>query len=108
MFCTQGAEMSNVIENNLDSGALKDNQEKYCDGDVVSNSTKNTENKLPCVHYENSLGLSKDLSLLASMPELYDVHFLVGRKKQPVGAVRAILAARSRSVLRSSYLSKLN
>ena len=87
--------MSNVIENNLDSVALNGNQEKYCDGDVELESNT-TKGKLPCVHYENSLGLSKDLSLLASMPELYDVHFLVGRKKQPVGAVRAILASRSR------------
>ena len=40
-------------------------------------------------------GLCSDLSFLAHLPELCDVTFLVGADKEPVCAVRAILAARS-------------
>ncbi|XP_071491488.1 serine-enriched protein-like [Diadema antillarum] len=46
--------------------------------------------------FENKLGVAEDLRYLAHMPELCDVTFLVGEKKDPVCAVRAILAARSR------------
>ncbi len=46
--------------------------------------------------YENKDSLAHDLSFLANMPELCDVTFLVGEDRQPVCAVRAILAARSR------------
>ncbi|XP_077978613.1 serine-enriched protein-like [Glandiceps talaboti] len=46
--------------------------------------------------FENKCGLSEDLRFLASMPELCDVTFLVGVNKEPVCAVKAILAARSR------------
>lgn len=80
-------------EKGLDCHAQQEKEDNSCDDGKESNAIKN---KIPCVHYENSLGLSKDLSLLASMPELYDVHFVVGRTKQPVGAIRAILATRSR------------
>lgn len=47
--------------------------------------------------YVNKDSLAHDLSFLANMPELCDVTFLVGDDRQPVCAVRAILAARSRS-----------
>jgi hypothetical protein len=40
--------------------------------------------------------LAQDMSLLATMPEVYDVHFMVGEDKECVGGVKAILAARSR------------
>lgn len=46
--------------------------------------------------YINKERLAKDLSALSTMPELCDVTFLVGEDRQPVCAVRAILAARSR------------
>ncbi|KAJ8024555.1 Serine-enriched protein [Holothuria leucospilota] len=45
---------------------------------------------------DNKLGLAEDLGFLSRMPELCDVTFLVGEKKEPIGAVRAILATRSR------------
>ena len=48
--------------------------------------------------YENKLGVAEDLQYLSHMPELCDVTFLVGDNKEPVCAVRAILAARSRLV----------
>ncbi len=38
----------------------------------------------------------QDMRFLASMPELCDVTFLVGDTREPVCAVRAVLAARSR------------
>jgi hypothetical protein len=41
-------------------------------------------------------GLSDDMRFLASMPELCDVTFLVGDTREPVCAVRAVLAARSK------------
>ncbi|CRK94190.1 CLUMA_CG007706, isoform A [Clunio marinus] len=46
--------------------------------------------------FENKSGLAEDLKFLASMPELCDVTFLVGETREPVCAVKAILAARSR------------
>lgn len=46
--------------------------------------------------YINKDSLAHDLSFLANMPELCDVTFLVGEERQPICAVRAILAARSR------------
>lgn len=46
--------------------------------------------------FDNKAGLAEDLKFLASMPELCDVTFLVGAKKEPVCGVKAILAARSR------------
>ena len=42
-------------------------------------------------------GLCSDLGFLANLPELCDVTFLVGRDKEPVCAVKAILAARKAS-----------
>ena len=54
-------------------------------------------NRLPVPNvFENKLGLAEDLKYLSRMPELCDVTFLVGEEKEPVCAVRAILAARSR------------
>ena len=88
--------MSNFTleKEDLELGNVKPNNNKVKDESIKeSNAAKE---KLPSVHFENSSSLSKDLGLLASMPELYDVHFVVGRTKQPVGAVKAILAARSR------------
>lgn len=46
--------------------------------------------------FENKSGLSEDMRFLASMPELCDVTFLVGDTREPVCAVRAVLAARSK------------
>ncbi|XP_038044660.1 serine-enriched protein-like isoform X2 [Patiria miniata] len=46
--------------------------------------------------YENKIGLADDLKFISRMPELCDVTFLVGERREPVCAVRAILAARSR------------
>lgn len=48
--------------------------------------------------FENKTGLAEDMKFLASMPELCDVTFLVGETREPVCAVKAVLAARSRSV----------
>ena len=48
--------------------------------------------------FENKTGLAEDLKFLASMPELCDVTFLVGDTREPVCAVKAVLASRSRSV----------
>ncbi|XP_003725284.1 serine-enriched protein [Strongylocentrotus purpuratus] len=46
--------------------------------------------------FENKLGVAEDLRYLSHMPELCDVTFLVGETREPICAVRAILAARSR------------
>lgn len=46
--------------------------------------------------YENKAGLADDMKFLASMPELCDVTFLVGETREPVCAVKAVLASRSR------------
>jgi len=46
--------------------------------------------------FENKTGLAEDLKFLASMPEMCDVTFLVGNTREPVCAVKAVLAARSR------------
>lgn len=46
--------------------------------------------------FENKGGLAEDMKFLASMPELCDVTFLVGDTREPVCAVKAVLAARSR------------
>ena len=48
--------------------------------------------------FENRESLAHDLQFLANMPELCDTTFLVGEERQPICGVRAILAARSRSV----------
>lgn len=48
--------------------------------------------------FENKSGLAEDMKFLASMPELCDVTFLVGDTREPVCAVKAVLAARSRLV----------
>lgn len=50
--------------------------------------------------FENKTGLAEDMKFLASMPELCDVTFLVGETKEPICAVKAVLAARSRFVSR--------
>ncbi len=46
--------------------------------------------------FENKPGLGDDMKFLASMPELCDVTFLVGDTREPVCAVKAVLAARSK------------
>ena len=46
--------------------------------------------------FENKTGLCEDMKFLANMPELYDVTFLVGDTREPVGGIKAVLAARSR------------
>ena len=48
------------------------------------------------MHVKEIERLAQDMSLLATMSELYDVHFLVGKDKECMGGVKAILAARSR------------
>ncbi|CAL4132005.1 unnamed protein product [Meganyctiphanes norvegica] len=56
--------------------------------------------------FENKTGLAEDMKFLASMPELCDVTFLVGDTREPVCAVKAVLAARSRvfhKLLYNSY-----
>ncbi|CRL04074.1 CLUMA_CG017186, isoform A [Clunio marinus] len=53
--------------------------------------------------FENKSGLAEDLKFLASMPELCDVTFLVGETREPVCAVRAILASRSRVFQKMLY-----
>lgn len=49
----------------------------------------------PSFTFESSDLLAKDMYLLASMPELCDVTFLVGRDRKPICAVKSVLAARS-------------
>lgn len=46
--------------------------------------------------FENKSGLAEDMKFLASMPELCDITFLVGETREPVCAVKAVLAARSK------------
>lgn len=46
--------------------------------------------------FEYKGGLADDLRFLAAIPEVCDVMFLVGETQEPVCAVKAILAARSR------------
>ncbi|KAG5676542.1 hypothetical protein PVAND_006367 [Polypedilum vanderplanki] len=53
--------------------------------------------------FENKSGLAEDLKFLASMPELCDITFLVGETREPVCAVKAILAARSRIFYKMLY-----
>ncbi|EFX78546.1 hypothetical protein DAPPUDRAFT_53403 [Daphnia pulex] len=53
--------------------------------------------------FENKSGLAEDLKFLASMPELCDVTFLVGDTREPVCAVKAVLAARSRVFQKMLY-----
>ncbi|XP_063690994.1 serine-enriched protein-like isoform X2 [Bolinopsis microptera] len=53
--------------------------------------------------FENRSALAQDLNLLSGLPELCDIIFLVGEDKQPVCAVRAILAARSRVFRKQLY-----
>ena len=67
------------------------------DGGSTS-STECLESAAEGYRYENKGSLAHDLSFLATMPELCDVTFLVGEERQPVCAVKAILAARSRCV----------
>ncbi|OAD60263.1 Serine-enriched protein [Eufriesea mexicana] len=56
-----------------------------------------------CHPFENKIGLAEDMKFLASMPELCDVTFLVGETKEPICAVKAILAARSRVFQKMFY-----
>lgn len=46
--------------------------------------------------FENKSGLAEDMKFLARMPELCDVTFLVGDTREPVCAVKAVLASRSK------------
>ncbi|XP_043222834.1 serine-enriched protein-like [Amphibalanus amphitrite] len=55
--------------------------------------------------FENKTGLAEDLKFLASMPELCDVTFLVGDTREPVCAVKAVLASRSRVFHKIFYSS---
>lgn len=54
--------------------------------------------------FENKTGLAEDMKFLASMPELCDVTFLVGETREPVCAVKAVLAARSRFVSQTYFM----
>ena len=63
---------------------------------------------VPCSNtFDNKSGLSDDLAFLTSMPEFCDVTFLAGESGEPVQAVRAILAARSR-VMKGILLDAVN
>ncbi|KAI6647033.1 Serine-enriched protein-like [Oopsacas minuta] len=63
---------------------------------------------VPCSNtFDNKSGLSDDLAFLTSMPEFCDVTFLAGEPGEPVQAVRAILAARSR-VMKGILLDAAN
>ncbi|XP_037032174.1 serine-enriched protein isoform X2 [Bradysia coprophila] len=53
--------------------------------------------------FENKTGLAEDMKFLASMPELCDVTFLVGDTREPVCAVKAVLASRSRVFQKMLY-----
>lgn len=53
--------------------------------------------------FDNKTGLADDMKFLASMPELCDVTFLVGDTREPVCAVKAVLAARSRVFQKMLY-----
>ncbi|CAH2048497.1 unnamed protein product, partial [Iphiclides podalirius] len=53
--------------------------------------------------FENKSGLAEDMKFLASMPELCDVTFLVGDTREPVCAVKAVLASRSRVFQKMLY-----
>ena len=57
--------------------------------------------------FENKSGLAEDMKFLASMPELCDVTFLVGDTREPVCAVKAVLAARSRYAQNNFSSSRL-
>ena len=57
--------------------------------------------------FENKSGLAEDMKFLASMPELCDVTFLVGDTREPVCAVKAVLAARSRYYYYYNYLTHI-
>lgn len=57
---------------------------------------ESTDDELDQSVFENKNGLADDMAFLASMPELCDVTFLVGDTREPVCAVKAVLAARSR------------
>lgn len=46
--------------------------------------------------YDNKCGLGEEMKFLASFPELCDITFLVGETREPVCAVKSVLAARSR------------
>ncbi|KAG9509406.1 hypothetical protein GZH46_02077, partial [Fragariocoptes setiger] len=46
--------------------------------------------------YDNRCDLGEEMKFLASLPELCDITFLVGETREPVCAVRSVLAARSR------------
>lgn len=54
--------------------------------------------------FENKSGLAEDLKFLARMPELCDVTFLVGDTREPVCAVKAVLAARSKYVFTFHFI----
>lgn len=62
--------------------------------------------KIKCWLLQDEAGLFNDLSFLAHLPELCDITFLVGPDKEPVCAVRAILAARSPRFLDKLYLDE--
>lgn len=64
--------------------------EQQC-ADVATTSTALDETL-----FEYKGGLADDLKFLAAIPEVCDVTFLVGETGEPVCAVKAILAARSR------------
>ena len=52
--------------------------------------------------FENKAGLAEDMRFLASIPELTDITFLVGDTREPVCAVRAVLAARCPTITTST------
>ncbi|XP_072029163.1 LOW QUALITY PROTEIN: serine-enriched protein-like [Amphiura filiformis] len=90
--------MSISDESDLESVVSQDFPGDYQDASMSATLDNDFRmNRLPVPNvFENKLGLAEDLKYLSRMPELCDVTFLVGEIKEPVCAVRAILAARSR------------
>lgn len=86
-----------------DCAFLVDETQFFGDGDEIEDEFEEEGDQLALgpdgsdlTTYENKCGLAEDMKFLASMPELCDITFLVGETREPVCAVKAVLAARSR------------
>ena len=68
--------------------------------DIIDYRTVMLQDELSnCIVYDEIciIIVFQDMRFLASIPELCDITFLVGETREPVCAVKAVLAARSRS-----------
>jgi len=63
--------------------------------DPEKNNNKN-ESEKDLVMYENKIGLSDDMKRLGMSSFFCDVKFLVGKSREPIYGVKAVLASRSR------------